>query len=149
MRLPQFDGLLGKVYVRFPWVELWYNGQRLWWVCIGGLCPTPADAVGEAIDYCLSRSGSLPNLYFEESPMTEKFLLDLAERYGLNVLKRITTGEQAKHFATFELSGDRCADAWSAIKDKAARGFAKFAAPSNPDFKDKRPYIEVQSVWCE
>lgn len=66
MRLPEFDGLLGRVVVRRPLVELWYNGQKVWWGHVGSAIPTVADGVGLAINYCLRWSGSLPEICFEE-----------------------------------------------------------------------------------
>lgn len=86
--------------------------------------------------------------------MNEGWIRLLAERYGLTVAKRITTGNEAKHFATFSLSGDRCRDAWPSVQDAARAGgthrdFYRFTTPTNPEFSDRRPYIEIESVWCE
>lgn len=84
--------------------------------------------------------------------MTEQFVRDLAERYGLTVLKRITTGTPLTHFATFELSGpeDRIRAAWPPVYDAADRGMARVLHVENPGHKDyAKPYIEIESVWCE
>jgi len=54
--------------------------------------------------------------------MSESEIRTTAQAHGLEVLKRITTGSEKRHFATFELSGD------------PAKG---------------APYIEIDSVWCE
>lgn len=79
--------------------------------------------------------------------MTEQQLRDLAARFGLTVEKRITTGNERTHFATFELSGDRVRDAWPVIKGDEHPAILR--TPSNPEYPDRRPYIEVESVWCE
>lgn len=78
--------------------------------------------------------------------MTEQIIRDLAKRFGLEVHKRITTGTTKKHFATFELTGERCPEAWKEIGGTA---FRRFGRPTNPDYPDQRPYIELESIWCD
>lgn len=82
--------------------------------------------------------------------MTEQFIRSIAERYGLDVLKRITTGSSTRHFATFELSGIRVRDAWPAIHDAASndqlKGGFVYMRASDIDF---RPYVGIESVWCD
>jgi hypothetical protein len=79
--------------------------------------------------------------------MTEQFIRDVAERFGLEVLKRITTGNDKSHFATFELTGLRVRDAWPVIKDASERGIA-FDYIRTSDAEDTL-YIGCESVWCE
>ncbi len=81
---------------------------------------------------------------------TEKQIREVAERFGLEVYKRITTGNDHAHFATFELTGP-------AERIRAARpcldipkdfgGIVRTSNRIHPDFG--KPYVEVQSVWCE
>lgn len=85
--------------------------------------------------------------------MTEKFIRDMAERFGLTVLKRITTGNEKAHFATFELTGTsgRLHDAWESMKYKGrGRDFDRLTWSDNREHPDYvRSYIECSSVWCE
>lgn len=90
--------------------------------------------------------------------MTEKFVREVAERFGLEVLKRITTGSAYHHFATFELSGpaERVRDAWPVIAAKSGETLGRLGAMdsvqhvSNPEHPDhNKPYIECGSIWCE
>lgn len=91
--------------------------------------------------------------YPKEKPMTETFLRALAERFGLEVLKRITTGSERAHFATFELSGpaERVVAAWESAKHAARhKDFDRLTHVTNPGHPDHgKPYILADSVWCE
>ncbi len=81
--------------------------------------------------------------------MTESWIREFAERNGLEVHKRITTGSERAHFATFELTGPVQA-AWSELYDKASpeqvKGGFVYLRSSDVDFKT---YIGIESVWCE
>lgn len=82
--------------------------------------------------------------------MTEQQIRELAERYGLTVFKRITTGNDKQHFATFELTGPRVRDAWPAYQAAACKGMARLTnvdSQEHPDYG--KPFIDLQSVWCE
>jgi hypothetical protein len=85
--------------------------------------------------------------------MTEQFIRETAERFGLEVLKRITTGTDQAGFATFELSGPEasiCA-AWAALKPHGkGPDFDGIRHVSNPDHPDLgKPYIECGSVYFD
>jgi hypothetical protein len=85
--------------------------------------------------------------------MSEQFIRAIAERYGLTVQKRITTGSELKGFATFELSGTdhNIRAAWEPLKAEG-RGpaFDALTHVSNPDHPDHgKPYIRLESVWFE
>ena len=83
--------------------------------------------------------------------MTEQFIRAVAERFGLAVYKRVTTGSANRHFATFELTGLRCKDAWPAIQEES-RG-PDFDRLTTTDVNDHphhgELFIELTSVWCE
>lgn len=81
--------------------------------------------------------------------MTEQEIRQLAEQYGMEVLKRITTGsERWGHFATFELSGLCANEVWAEVADRP--GLHKLAVVSNPDHPDRgKLYVEFESIWCE
>jgi hypothetical protein len=84
--------------------------------------------------------------------MSEQFLRDLAERFGLDVLKRITTGPATGgHFATFELSGVRVEDAWATVRAHGrGKDFDKLTRATNPEHAQfGLLFIECSSVWCE
>jgi hypothetical protein len=82
--------------------------------------------------------------------MTEQFIRDVAKRFSLDVLKRITTGHEGKHFATFELTGARVVDAWAAILREASTAQLKggFVYLGTSD-ADGELYIGIESIWCE
>lgn len=84
--------------------------------------------------------------------MTEQQIRDLAARHGLAVDKRITTGDPLRHFATFELSGpsEGVRSAWPEVEVATCRNMARVQHANNPDHPGYgRPYIVIQSVWCE
>ena len=84
--------------------------------------------------------------------ITEEFLRDVADRHGLQVDKRITTGTDRCHFATFDLSGpaEQVRAAWSEVKPRACPDFASLTHVSNKEHpRYGEPYIECQSVWCD
>ncbi len=85
--------------------------------------------------------------------MTEAFIRDMAERFGLTVTKRVQTGDATHHFADFELSGvpDRVRAAWEGMKQGARhRDFDRLTYADNPDHDDYgKPFIACGSVWCE
>jgi hypothetical protein len=84
--------------------------------------------------------------------MTEQMIRDLAARHGLAVYKRITTGNELHHFATFELSGtrDRVRAAWPEVEAASYRNMSSVQHANNPGHAGYgRPFIVIQSVWCE
>ncbi len=80
--------------------------------------------------------------------MTEDRIREVAERYGLAVHKRITTGSATEHFATFELSGapEQIDAAWEVLKP--AMRHRDFDYTRHSDADGSR-YIGLESVWCE
>ena len=85
--------------------------------------------------------------------LTEQQIRDLADRHGLAVDKRITTGERRTgHFAEFVLYGPEPATAAAYAEVRPAfyprAGFLAYASPTNPDYPDRRPFVEFSSVWC-
>ncbi len=85
--------------------------------------------------------------------MSEKRIRETAKKWGLAVLKRITTGSALAHFATFELSGRRD-DVLSAWKELAPlqrhKDFDSLRTVSNSEHPDYgQQYIELDGVWCE
>ena len=91
--------------------------------------------------------------------MTEKRIRDFAEVHGLGVYKRITTGSERAHFATFELFAETREDtpkalkAWEELRTiedhNRLRGespFTRYHAHCN---ETGLPFIELDSVWCE
>lgn len=84
--------------------------------------------------------------------MTEQLCRDVAEAFGLKVLKRITTGNPSRHFATFELSGplEPVRRAWERVYALASadeiRGRFVYMRSSDIDWQ---PYIGIESVWCD
>lgn len=88
------------------------------------------------------------------TPLSERWIRDLAKRHGLEVYKRITTGNDDRHFATFELTGrvDRLSDAWQEIKPhKRSKGnsFETWATTQEHHPEAGRPYIALSSIWCD
>lgn len=89
--------------------------------------------------------------------MTEQQIRDLATRHGLTVEKRITTGNSAKHFATFELFKIGLIDAWQEVRrtedPDRLRGDPPLTRILHADVKDHphygKPFIEFQCIWCE
>jgi hypothetical protein len=83
--------------------------------------------------------------------MTEEYIREIAMRFGLSVLKRVTAGDNRQHFATFELSGPQqnVVDAWQPLADLKRPGCDELTTVSNPEHPDhKRLYIRLESVWC-
>lgn len=104
--------------------------------------------------------------------MTEPQIREFAKTHGLKVLKRITTGNDARHFATFEVfpeepkrnnTIDTCyarnetanavIDAWRKLRTiedpnrlKGEKPFTTFHARSAII---DLPWIEFDGVWCE
>ncbi len=75
---------------------------------------------------------------------------ELANRHGLGVLKRITTGGAQSHFATFELCGEMPAvrGAWPEVE--AGFEMASVQHGNNPDHPGYcKPFIVIESVWCD
>lgn len=79
--------------------------------------------------------------------MTESFIREVAAKYGCEVYKRVTTGNDTRHFATFELSGD-VQEAIRDLREKADQWQNKFIQLLRSDI-DQSVYIEIQSIWCE
>lgn len=79
--------------------------------------------------------------------MTEQYIRDVAEMFGLKVDKRITTGTEREGFATFELSGEpeKVLAAWPDLSGKDGRGPA-FCYVRRSD-ADGKNYIGIESVW--
>lgn len=84
--------------------------------------------------------------------LTESAIMSIAEKHGCAVLKRVTTGNDKAHFATFELSGplEAINSAWAEVHDTAStdqlRGGFVYLRASDADFT---PYIGIESIWCE
>ncbi len=84
--------------------------------------------------------------------MTEQMLRDFAAANNLTVEKRITTGNEARHFATFALVGNPVdvLHCWFDIRSVAAPNLARVTHVDNPDHPDHGSrFIEVESVWCD
>lgn len=80
--------------------------------------------------------------------MTEQEIRALADRYGMTVDKRITTGSMTRHFATFEVSGLRANEVWACVVHSP--GLHRLCVVSNPDHPDHgKLYVQFESVWCE
>lgn len=85
--------------------------------------------------------------------MSEQHIRAMAERFGLTVQKRITTGSEKSGFATFELSGvdHNIRAAWESLKnERRSAAFDRLEVVSNPDHPDHgKPYIRLESVWFD
>lgn len=85
--------------------------------------------------------------------MTAAKITSVAAFHGLEVLKRITTGNSKRHFATFELTGpaERVAMAWAELEPHVRhKDFDKLVRVSNPDHPDHgQPMIVCESVWVD
>jgi hypothetical protein len=83
----------------------------------------------------------------------DKLINDLADQYGLTVHKRITTGGENAHYATFELTGSKVQIAYRHIRRVLGeRGclFVTLRTVKNPEHPEYGSwYIEADSVWCE
>ncbi len=87
--------------------------------------------------------------------MTEQKIRQIAEAHGLSVLKRVTTGNAAQHFATFELSGSGAgarANAFDELREGEtfdAQRMVSFERCTNPASLDWiQQFIRIESVWC-
>jgi hypothetical protein len=80
--------------------------------------------------------------------MTETFIRYLAKKHKLNLLKRITTGDELRHFATFELAGDYVQEAVRELRNVADQYQQKNIEMRRSDVTGEL-YIEIQSVWCD
>ena len=84
--------------------------------------------------------------------MTEKIIGTSALFHGLAVMKRITTGNDKAHFATFELTGapDQVQAAWTELSKHARKDFDSLRRVNNHSHPDYGAlYIECDSVWCD
>ncbi len=82
--------------------------------------------------------------------LTEQRIREVADKFGLTVLKRVTTGNERAGFATFELSGSRVFDAWRVIHNAASgdqlKGGFVYLRSSDADFT---PYIGIESIYFD
>ncbi len=122
----------------------WRNQERAFRDQFGPR-PKPLKQVGKLLPRPVVRAMILGKV----CTMTEAFLREIATRYGLEVLKRVTTGTEKAGFATFELSGhpERVRDAYPEVK-AAGHRFTKLTKPTNPDHEGGQ-YIEVDSVYVD
>lgn len=87
--------------------------------------------------------------------MTEEWIRQTAENFGLKVLKRVTTGTEKSGFATFEITGEefQLFAAWECFKDRASEENWPWCRLTHVDVKDHpnygRPFIQIESVWFE
>ena len=88
--------------------------------------------------------------------MTEHFIRAVAQRYGLTVLRRITTGTPTRGFATFELTGpaEKVVAAWPTISErgrdeKRSRDFDRMTMTDDHHPEAGQPFIECSSVWID
>jgi hypothetical protein len=85
--------------------------------------------------------------------MTEKFLRELAAKHGISILKTVTAGNSARHFATFELYAhrDQIRSAWPAVASENRGNDFDTVRHCNVAYHPNygHPYIECSSVWCD
>ncbi len=77
---------------------------------------------------------------------------DIAEAHGLAVEKRITTGNDARHFATFSIVGNPVdvLHCWGDLYGSVEPNLARITHVDNPDHPDHgNRFIEIESVWCD
>jgi hypothetical protein len=82
--------------------------------------------------------------------------MSLSVRFGLMTQKQITTGNQSRHFATFEVWGNQVNKAWLEVRrtedPNRLRGdplLTRFGFIDKPHPDAGRPFITFDSVWCE
>ena len=92
--------------------------------------------------------------------MTERQIRSFAQLHGLKIEKRITTGNDQRHFATFEVfpeepppAGPNVLEAWRKAQQqedpnrlKGENPLTLFHARSDTN---GLPWIEFDSVWCD
>ena len=87
--------------------------------------------------------------------MTETQIRQLAESLGLMVEKRIDTGRETRHFATFEISGPMplVRTFFTTARKEVDRHWLPFIlwrVVDNVNHKNHGGfYVEIRSVWCE
>ncbi len=82
--------------------------------------------------------------------LLETTISEIAERYGLAVFKRVQTGNFVRHFADFEVTGERVLAAWPEFRAFTEGPKAILDHVDNQEHPDYgKAFISIQSVWCE
>lgn len=130
------------------------NGLPFWEDCIMGnmVISGNADNVGKDTEVPVEFARAVQELGLNFHRVRavdakENQIRKVAAALNLEVTKRITSGDDHfKHFATFELSGD--SEAIYKAANQIHEGAVEVCSvKSHKDFK--KPYLRIESVWCD